>query len=149
MTFTESMIGFFIFKIKYMKDDIQSQKDNKLDKETLDIIKNDLLTRKKQILDELNNITRNDEGSKSRVAFPDFGNKSDENAQEIDEYSTNLATEKVLEKTLRDINNTLASIEKGTYGICKYCKKEIGKKRLLARPVASACIECKTKLQNG
>ena len=77
------------------------------------------------------------------------GDKIDENAQEISEYTTNLATEKILESTLRDIEAALERIEKGTYGICKYCGQEIGKERMLARPVASACVECKTRLQSA
>ena len=83
-----------------------------------------------------------------RVKFPEYGDKADENAQEIDEYSTNLATDKVLESTWRDIISALDRIAQGSYGICKYCQKPIGKKRMLARPVASTCVECKTKLQN-
>ena len=85
----------------------------------------------------------------NKAKFPDIGDKPDENVQEIDEYTTNLATEKVLESTLRDIDNALERIKKGTYGVCKYCGKEIGEKRLLARPVASACVECKNRLQSG
>ena len=99
-------------------------------------------------MSELKSIT-NADGTNNRVKFPEYGDKADENAQEIDEYTTNLATDKLLEKTLRDINNALDRMEKGTYGVCKYCKKSIGKKRMLARPVASTCVECKTKLQNS
>ena len=115
-------------------------------KEIIEKIKKDLLERKQQIENDLKEIN---EGPNNRVKFPEYGDKSDENAQEIDEYSKNLATDKVLENTLRDIENALARIADGTYGICKYCKKPIGEKRLLARPVASACVECKTKLQNS
>lgn len=120
-----------------------------MDKKILAQIKEDLLKRKKQIEDDLKSFTKNDEHEKDehRAQFPDYGDKSDESVQEIDDYSTNLATEKVLESTLRDINEALARIEKGTYGICKFCKNEIGEKRLLARPVASTCVACKTKLQ--
>lgn len=130
---------------------VKKQGDNDLDKKTIEAIKKDLLARKKQILDDLKDISGKDVHDKDehKAIFPDYGEKPDENAQEIGEYSTNLATEKVLEDTLRDINNALDRIEKGTYGICKYCKKPIGKKRMLARPVASACVECKTKLQNS
>lgn len=123
-----------------------NQNDNKLDKQTIEEIKKDLLERKKQIEDDLQDIVSKSEINK--VKFPEYGSKADENAQEIDEYTTNLATDKVLESTLRDINSALERIEDETYGICKYCKQEIGKKRMLARPVASACIECKTKLQS-
>ena len=45
-------------------------------------------------------------------------------------------------------NNTLKRIEDGTYGKCKYCGEDIAVKRLKARPVASACVACKTKLQS-
>jgi DnaK suppressor protein len=129
----------------------QKQADNELDAKTIAGIKKDLLIRKEQVLNDLNEFAGKDEHAKDdhKTIFPNYGDKPDENAQEIGEYTTNLATEKVLEDTLRDINNALERIEKGTYGICKYCKKPIGKKRMLARPVASACVECKTKLQNS
>ena len=124
---------------------------SELDAEALALIKKDLLEKKTQILKEIGDIAgieKEGDATIMKVKFPEYGDKFDENAQEIDEYTRNLATEKVLEDTLRDINSTLTRIEDGTYGICKYCKKPIPAKRLLARPVASACIECKTKLQN-
>lgn len=81
--------------------------------------------------------------------FPELGDKIDENAQQIEGYETNLATEKILDHSLHDIKSALESIENGTYGICKYCHEPIAEKRLLARPVASSCVECKQKLQNA
>lgn len=124
-----------------------NQNDKVLDDETIAKIKQDLLNRKEQIKKDLEDITVGEDGG-ATVKFPEYGNKSDENAQEIGDYTTNLATEKVLESALRDIDTSLERIEKGVYGICKYCKEPIGKKRLLARPVASACVKCKTKLQS-
>lgn len=120
-----------------------------MDKKIIDKIKKDLLARKRQVEGDLKSFTKNDahEKDEHHTKFPNYGDKSDENVQEIDEYTTNLATEKVLESTLRDIDNALDRIKKGTYGICKYCKKEIGEKRLLARPVANTCIACKIKMQ--
>ena len=129
-----------------MTEKKQLKTEDVLDKETLAKLKKELLARKEQILKDLADIS--DGEGEGKVKFPEFGDKTDENAQEVGEYSTNLATEKVLESTLRDINNALDRIEKGTYGICKYCGRPINKKRLLARPVASACVECKTKLQS-
>lgn len=121
-----------------------------LNQEEIAKIKKELLERKAQILSDLDEIVDIDEDSqaKSKVKFPEYGDKLDENAQEIDEYTTNLATDKVLEETLRDIDASLKRMEEGTYGICKYCNKPIAKKRMLARPVASACVECKTRLQS-
>ena len=122
-----------------------------MNKKVIEQIKKELHTRKKEIEDDLANFTKKDEHEKDehRAQFPDYGDKTDENVQEIGEYSTNLAKEKILEKSLRDIDDTLDRIEKDNYGICKYCGKEIGEKRLIARPVSSACIECKNKLQKN
>jgi DnaK suppressor protein len=117
----------------------------KLNEKEIGQIKADLTNRKNQILEDLKDIS--EEGGDRKVKFPEYGDKSDENAQEIGEYTTNLATDKVLESTLRDIDTSLDRIEKGTYGICKYCGEPISKKRMLARPVASTCVKCKTKLQ--
>ncbi|MFA6306514.1 MAG: TraR/DksA family transcriptional regulator [Patescibacteria group bacterium] len=120
-----------------------------MDKKAIEKIKKILLASKKQLGEDLKSFTKKDEHTKDehQAKFPNYGDKSDESVQEIDEYTTNLATEKVLESALRDVDNALVRIAKGTYGICKYCKKEIGEKRLMARPVANTCIACKTKLQ--
>ena len=120
-----------------------------MDKKVIEKIKKELLASKKQLSEDLKSFTKKDEHAKDEhhTKFPDYGDKSDESVQEIDEYTTNIATEKVLESALRDIDNALARIAKGNYGICKYCKQEIGEKRLMARPVANTCIACKTKLQ--
>lgn len=48
-------------------------------------------------------------------------------------------------KLLKKIEYTLQKIEFGTYGICESCGTQIPYKRLLARPVASLCIDCKEK----
>ena len=122
-----------------------------MDKKTIEKIKKELLARRQQIAEDLKNIAQNKYNKKGemRAKFPQFGDKDEENALEVSEYSTNLATEKVLESTLRDIDNALERIKKGSYGICKYCGKDIGEKRLLALPTASACVACKSKLQKG
>jgi DnaK suppressor protein len=125
--------------------------NQELDQETLKEIEKELLRQKKQILADLEDSSRTDEHeADDRTAkFPEYGDKPDENAQEISDYSTNIVTEKVLEKSLEDIEKSLTRIKKGEYGICKYCGKPIAKKRLLARPTANSCINCKTELQEN
>ena len=132
-----------------MKD--QKENSNMISAEDIAKIEKALLAQKKQILDDLKGVSSKDshEADNMGAKFPDYGDKMDENAQEISDYSTNLATEKVIESTLKDIDGTLDRIKKGTYGICKYCKKPIAPKRLIARPTASSCIECKTELQEN
>ncbi len=125
--------------------------EKELTKEAILKIKTELLTRKEQLLNELTEVAKQDSHDSDNLGakFPEYGDKPDENAQEINDYTTNLLTEKVLEKTLEDIDGALERISSGTYGICKYCKKPINQKRLIARPVASSCIACKTELQEN
>jgi len=67
--------------------------------------------------------------------------------KEIQNSDERIPSEYRKEKTIEEIDDALERIKKGTYGICKYCGHEISEKRLLARPTASSCIDCKTKLQ--
>lgn len=78
--------------------------------------------------------------------YPEYGDEEDDNVQEIEQYTVNKPLEMNLESLLKDINKALASIEKGTYGICKYCDKNIDEKRLKARPTSSSCVSCKKTL---
>jgi DnaK suppressor protein len=123
-------------------------KNKNMTKEILEKIKKDLLARKEQIEKEFAGFAKKDEIVKDnyRSEFPDFGDKEDENAEEIATYTDNLSVEFSLEKTLRDIKKALERIENGTYGKCAYCGNEIAAERLLARPTSNACVECKEKL---
>jgi DnaK suppressor protein len=125
--------------------------ENVISKATIAEIEKILLSQKKQMLHELSEISRKDdhEADNTSTKFPEYGDKPDENAQEITDYSTDILTEKILEKSLEDIEKSLERISKGTYGICKYCGNPIAEKRLLARPTASSCIKCKTELQEN
>jgi len=78
--------------------------------------------------------------------FHNIGEKEDENASEVAQFSDNLSLEGELEKALRDVEKALESIEKGTYGICKYCSQEIDERRIRARATSSSCIQCKKTL---
>ncbi len=44
---------------------------------------------------------------------------------------------------IKKIDEALAKIDNGTYGICDACGEEISLGRLEARPVAPLCISCK------
>jgi DnaK suppressor protein len=42
------------------------------------------------------------------------------------------------------VKEAIRRIEVGTFGVCQGCGGEIEEKRLIARPVTSLCIDCKT-----
>jgi DnaK suppressor protein len=48
---------------------------------------------------------------------------------------------------IRKIQKALKRIDEGEYGICDNCGDDITEKRLMARPVATWCIDCKTEAE--
>lgn len=48
---------------------------------------------------------------------------------------------------IHKIQEALSRIDEGEYGICVACGNEISERRLLARPVATHCIDCKTEIE--
>jgi len=119
-------------------------------KKELQEIKNKLLEEKNTLETELNKIAKKNPHNEEdyQAKFEDYGDDESDNTSEVDKFSLNLSLEKTLEKALKDVNKSLERMEKGEYGICKYCNQPIGAKRLLARPTSSACITCKTKLKS-
>jgi len=112
-------------------------------------IKKSLEGRRDAIRAELNKFTKEDkyEHEAHKAIFPEYGDKNDENANEIATFTDNLSLGKSLEDTLRDIESSLERMKKGIYGICKYCDKPISKERIKIRPISSACIPCKKRLK--
>lgn len=101
---------------------------------------------KSRILQELEGMGKKDPTQPGRFTpdYPESGsNSEDDNAGEVAEYSDELSIEARLEKEIQDVEKAIAMIDKGTYGICKYCGKEIDLKRLEARPASTSCINCK------
>jgi DnaK suppressor protein len=47
-------------------------------------------------------------------------------------------------KLINKIQAALDRIEEGTFGICETCGQKISFKRLIARPVTTQCIDCKS-----
>jgi DnaK suppressor protein len=48
-------------------------------------------------------------------------------------------------KLILKMQEAIKRIDEGTFGICDDCGGLISEKRLMARPVTTQCIECKTK----
>ena len=109
----------------------------------LENVKTSLLEEKAKQERELVKFSKKGTDQDGDTTLPDYGEKEDENAAEVADYVVNLSLEESLEKSLRDSNQSLERMEKGEYGICKYCKKPIEEKRLLARLTSSSCMSCK------
>lgn len=69
---------------------------------------------------------------------------SDQASAEVDQHFSMRIRERE-QKLLKKIEETLARMKAGTYGICESCGEDIPYKRLKARPVTTFCIACKTQ----
>ena len=68
--------------------------------------------------------------------------RADENelADKMEELEDNKGILDSLEKQLKDINDALGKIGKGTYGICEISGELIERERLEANPAARTCM---------
>lgn len=106
-----------------------------------------LESEKKQLTKELKFFAKKDPQLKGNwlTRFPFFGlsrSHRDEGAEEIEAYENLLPVEHTLELRLKDTEEALAKVKKGTYGQCEGCNKKIEIKRLEAIPEARLCIKC-------
>jgi len=61
------------------------------------------------------------------------------------EEEINIQLKQTDAKLIRAIEDALARVEAGTYGICRDCEEEISAARLKAVPWTKVCISCKEK----
>jgi RNA polymerase-binding transcription factor DksA len=88
----------------------------------------------------------NDWDSKFPKIQGEFGGAALETgADEVEAYGNRLPVEYALELKLRDINIALEKIEKGEYGKCEKCGKDIDEKRIAVYPAARICMNCQGK----
>ncbi|MFH1292309.1 MAG: TraR/DksA family transcriptional regulator [bacterium] len=121
----------------------------KFTKKFLEQVKKTMMAEKEKLENDLDKFAKKTPQAPGGYSstFPNYGDKDDENAAEVADYVVNISIEDNMEKALRDIKQALERLDKGVYGICKYCKKSIEEKRLLARPHSSACMECKKTIK--
>jgi len=53
------------------------------------------------------------------------------------------------DQILTEIEEALARIEEGVFGLCENCQKEMSRQRLEALAYARYCVDCARKLQGG
>ena len=119
-----------------------------MDKKELEKFKKLLLTKRTELVNNVNHITENTRKQSQKEASGDLSGYSlhmaDMASDNYDsEFSLNLASGE--RKTLLEIDEALKRIDEKTYGRCLSCEKRISKKRLLAVPHAKFCLPCKQK----
>lgn len=102
-------------------------------------IKKYLLSKHKEVTNKLQAIE--EEGRDVSEATPEsieLGSSS----WQADTDSTKEAIKQHLLDFAQKIQGTLLKLQKGTYGLCDKCKRNIEKERLEIIPTASLCIAC-------
>ena len=119
-----------------------------MDKKLIEELKKKLELQKESIKKELESFASEDPDLKHNweTKYPNREDSDkDEAADDAQEYDNALSLEYSLELKLKDVKNALEKIEKGVYGICENCGKEITEERLLACPEAKTCLKCGQK----
>ncbi|OIO31079.1 MAG: RNA polymerase-binding protein DksA [Nitrospirae bacterium CG1_02_44_142] len=76
-----------------------------------------------------------------QTIFPDMGDQA--TAETDRNFMLRLRSRE--QKLLKKIDDAIDRIDKGTFGICEDCGTKIDIRRLVARPVTTLCMECKTQ----
>jgi len=72
---------------------------------------------------------------------------AEEGDPDLIEREKNVALVNQLERKRETVLAALRSIEKGKYGICERCGKEINPERLEVRPDATLCVRCQVEVE--
>ncbi len=72
---------------------------------------------------------------------------AEEGDPDLIEREKNVALSNQLERKLEGVQAALRAIEKGRYGICERCNKEIDPERLEVRPDATLCLQCQVEVE--
>jgi RNA polymerase-binding transcription factor DksA len=102
-------------------------------------MKQRLLTERDMIVQELKGIARK-EGDDYTAKYPEYGEHEDENASEVTDYQAAVATTEATQARLESIEQALARIEEGTYGLTRE-GEPIPEQRLRANPAATTLVK--------
>lgn len=123
----------------------------KISGKTLEEFQKRLLADKERFQKELKSFAQKDPVVKGDwdSTYPSFNPPEnvnlEEEAGEVEEYTTRLPIEHSMEKRLQDIDAALKKMKGGKYGICENCGKDIPLKRLRVYPEARYCLSCGSK----
>lgn len=127
-----------------MADKKKASKGKGFTKKELDSIRNDLISQKAMIIEEIlsiqgqsNKSLKDSSGDLSGYSF----HMADQATDLYDrEFSLTLAEGE--RERLFSLDEAIKKIDEGSYGLCEGCGSPIAKRRIKAMPNASNCIKC-------
>ncbi len=99
------------------------------------------ITREMELLEEA--ISYGDTGS-GQSELANYDNHPADAGTDTFEKEKDLALRENLRSMINKIGEALAKMDRGTYGICDRCDREIAIGRLDAVPYATYCVECQS-----
>lgn len=120
-----------------------------MDKQNISYYKNKLLKERQRINNVLEQMKKNEViQSKAEIAseLSLYDNHPSDIATETFDIEKGMALEANEVSLLNKVQDSLQSIEDGSYGICKECGREIARDRLEFLPYAQNCVECQSKI---
>ena len=72
---------------------------------------------------------------------------AEEGDPDLIEREKNVALASQLERKLEGVQAALRAIDKGRYGLCERCGKEIDPERLEVKPDATLCLQCQVEVE--
>jgi len=131
-----------LLSLTYNPKNMNEKNGKKLDK-----IKEKLIEKKKAIISQLQKFSKKNKNIKDSYTtnFPNIGDHTDENADEVSDYESSRSVGRDLESELKNIEGALKKTSEKTYGTCSSCGETINPKRLEVVPEATMCIKCSEK----
>jgi RNA polymerase-binding protein DksA len=118
-----------------------STKDTAVDQATLDQLRDELIEDRNQQLEELRQYGADpysDAVGDLNLGTAGFA----DSAQTTEQRSEALGFIEAARNRVRAIDEALARMDDGTYGVCVSCGRQIPPERLEARPLSVKCVEC-------
>jgi DnaK suppressor protein len=113
-----------------------ARKTRTIKEERYRILKEMLAERRREVQEKLRSL---------RETLPvEAGMVRDAEEQSVDDFVTevDMALMQMKSETLSKIDQAIARLEDGTYGLCQECDQEIAAARLKALPFAALCRDC-------
>ena len=136
---TAEKTGILGSRIVLPENYLPKEDEKFMNESQLEFFRQKLLNWKNELLDEAN-FTK-DDLSEEGLQRPDIADR----AQVESDASIKLRTRDRERKLINKIDSALRRIDLGTYGYCEETGDPIGLKRLIARPIASLCLDAQER----
>ncbi len=117
-----------------------------MDEERLAKLRDMLLEKRRSLLGAIDSLSQDSASSKETTGTSRMPGENADAASETLDMDTLMLSMESEDEFLRKVDEALAKIENGTYGLCEECGKAIEETRLEAMPFATTCIACQKKI---